>query len=433
MTKQTRLWTLSLTACVAAGGAFVSLAGPLDPPIGPITSTYKTLTEVEPRTPIRWVSGSATAVHAITASGSYYLDANIAGAGGKNGIEILADNVTLDLRGFSVLGVGGSLDGIVIGVGRHGAYVYDGRVQSFGGDGIDGNQARGCKILRMHFEGNVGNGVRMNTGSIIADCTAYGNGQSGLDLSNGVLVRGCVLLGNGAAGIQAAATDVTITGCVSEQNGASGIYTGDNGSVSNCSMQLNGADGIRVGAGSTVTGCTVTTSGGDGINAMASCTITGCTSTNNTGDGIGAIDGSTISNCTVQNNGRVAATAASGINATNGCTVTGCTVTLNGKDGIVVVNDAHVFGNFSSSNGSTGVFAGIHVTGMGSTVENNTVTNNDRGIEVLAATGNVVVRNTARSNAVVNYAVPAANMFGTVLAGAAALNANSNPNANIQY
>ena len=45
------LTRLSLAAglALAAGAA---LAGPLNPPSGPVTSTYKTLTEVEPRVPV---------------------------------------------------------------------------------------------------------------------------------------------------------------------------------------------------------------------------------------------------------------------------------------------------------------------------------------------------------------------------------------------
>ena len=34
---------------LAALGAAISIGGPLNPPSGPISSTYKTLTEVEPR------------------------------------------------------------------------------------------------------------------------------------------------------------------------------------------------------------------------------------------------------------------------------------------------------------------------------------------------------------------------------------------------
>ena len=56
--------------------------------------------------------GDANAVFVISQPGSYCLGSNVVGVAGKNGIKIDADNVTLDLAGFGVLGVGGSLSGI---------------------------------------------------------------------------------------------------------------------------------------------------------------------------------------------------------------------------------------------------------------------------------------------------------------------------------
>src|SRR5262245_22765217 len=84
-------------AVVAAAG--LVFAGPLNPPAGPVTSTYKTLTEVEPRTPISAAStpGDAAGQFKITQPGSYYLTGNIAAIPGKHGIEIAASGVTIDL------------------------------------------------------------------------------------------------------------------------------------------------------------------------------------------------------------------------------------------------------------------------------------------------------------------------------------------------
>jgi hypothetical protein len=58
--------------------------------------------------------GDGTAVFVINQPGSYCLGSNVVGVAGKNGIRIDADNVTLDLAGFAVLGVGNSLNGILI-------------------------------------------------------------------------------------------------------------------------------------------------------------------------------------------------------------------------------------------------------------------------------------------------------------------------------
>ena len=51
----------------------------LDPPVGPITSTFKTLTEVEPRIAINATNtpGDADSIYIISQPGSYYMTGNI--------------------------------------------------------------------------------------------------------------------------------------------------------------------------------------------------------------------------------------------------------------------------------------------------------------------------------------------------------------------
>ncbi|GAG42986.1 unnamed protein product, partial [marine sediment metagenome] len=91
----------------------VSQAGDLNPP-GPPAPTMKTLDEVEPRIPIgpETTPGDANSLYVITERGSYYLTGNITGVGGKNGIEINSNDVTLDLKGFALIGMPESVDGI---------------------------------------------------------------------------------------------------------------------------------------------------------------------------------------------------------------------------------------------------------------------------------------------------------------------------------
>ena len=64
-----KLLRVSATSAVLiAGVAAISIAGPLDPPAGPITATYKTLAEVEPRTAINatHTPGDADSIFKIT-------------------------------------------------------------------------------------------------------------------------------------------------------------------------------------------------------------------------------------------------------------------------------------------------------------------------------------------------------------------------------
>src|SRR5689334_9534591 len=101
-------------AIFALAGGLAVFAGPLNPPAGPVSPTYKTLAEVQPRTPVQSLPGSPTAQFLIAAPGSYYLTAPITGVPGRSAIEIAASDVTLDLSGFALAGVPGALDGVRI-------------------------------------------------------------------------------------------------------------------------------------------------------------------------------------------------------------------------------------------------------------------------------------------------------------------------------
>ncbi len=106
--------TLSICAGIFLGGAVIANAGGLNPPVGPIAPTMKTLAEVEARIAVNSTNtpGDATSAFKITQPGSYYLTGNITGVAAKYGVAITASGVTLDLNGFDMLGVAGSLDGV---------------------------------------------------------------------------------------------------------------------------------------------------------------------------------------------------------------------------------------------------------------------------------------------------------------------------------
>ena len=98
---QTTIRSVVPVALALVGLSAPSLAGPLDPPVGPITSTAKPLAEIEPRTAINAANtpGDADSIFRIAQPGSYYLPANVTGQAAKRGIEIAASGVTFRIGG----------------------------------------------------------------------------------------------------------------------------------------------------------------------------------------------------------------------------------------------------------------------------------------------------------------------------------------------
>src|SRR5438270_3975396 len=145
--------------------------------------------------------GDATAEFVISQPGSYCLANNIVGESGKSGIRIDADSVTLDLGGFAMLGVSGSLSGVLINSHIH-IVVRNGSVSGWGIDGVDGSTAGLARIDDLRADANTGAGISINSGSQVNNCVAAQNGGVGMGGSNDVLVSGCVSSLNGSHGFQ---------------------------------------------------------------------------------------------------------------------------------------------------------------------------------------------------------------------------------------
>lgn len=350
--------------------------GALTPPGGPLP-TMKSLDQLdaklEARTPISAIPFT------ITAPGSYYLTNNVTVAVPDGvGIIIQADDVTIDLNGFTMVGGGGGTAyGIRAAVTQQNICIRNGTVRGFANGGVRGENCRNSffEALRVSDIGGGGSGtltagIAAGPGSTVKDCVVHAmiGAVPGLRSGDGCTFTGCTVTGGGSG------------------SGGKGFDLGSFVTVVNCTAQGNTGIGISVGSGSTVTHCT------------ASANLS-------TGFSIGP--GSTIVECTAGANG------GSGIQTAFGAEVRNCTARSNAMSGIIVPNECYVVGNNCSNNNTTnpaGYVGGLIATGEANRIEaNSCVYNANLGLaSAVTDSLSIIVRNSARGNT--------ANYVGTVWA-----------------
>ena len=388
------------TFAAASLFSILTIAGPLDPPAGAVSATYKTLTEVEPRIPINAANtpGDADSLFKITQPGSYYLTGNITGMIGQHGIEIVSSGVTVDLNGFDLQGVAMALDGVsVTSVGLSNIAVVGGSIRNWGSQGIDLGSftATNCRIDRVCVSENLGTGIFVANDTTITNCSAIENGGNGFGVG----------------------TNCILNNCSSARNLSSGIATSIGCAIAACSANGNSNGGIVAGNGSTIAQCTVYQNGGAGIYCGIGSTVSSSSSMGNNGDGI---------------------------STSNGCMVIDCTSRANSLDGVLVGSNCTVRGNSCTDNGSGGSnAANIHATGVDTRIEGNNCAGADRGVEVDIA-GNIIIKNSCAGNTI-DWDIAANNIVGPILDRRAPSNAAINgftapdstgtahPNANFSY
>jgi hypothetical protein len=146
-----------------------ALAGPLDPPGGPVAPTMKTLQEIEPRQSIDFTNtpGDGTSLFKIASAGSYYLTGSYSVSSGRNFLQITASNVTVDLNGFRIAGQAGSLDGIDVMSGVTNVRIYNGTFANLGEHAIDEYSASAVSIENVGVNGGGSDAIQVGTSSLV--------------------------------------------------------------------------------------------------------------------------------------------------------------------------------------------------------------------------------------------------------------------------
>jgi hypothetical protein len=219
--------------------------GSLIPPGSP-SPTMKTLDQVHPGTPISAIPFT------ISSAGSYFLTTNVTGVTGSNGISIEIGDVTLDLNGFNLIGVPGSLSGIMVSAPH--ATIQNGIVRNWGTNGVNAFHwaAQDSVFKSLIVVSNGGAGLDAGTHAIVEDCVAAYNAKYGFSIGAAGLVRNCTAHRNGSFGFNSYNSGTwgpggTITGCISTHNTV-GIVPSQNGLVSENSCLYNTFSGIALQA-----------------------------------------------------------------------------------------------------------------------------------------------------------------------------------------
>jgi len=194
MKNQLKLTAFALfLATINSQLATTHAQGTLTPPGAP-APTMKTLAQVEPRTPI------SSAPFTISSPGAYYLTTNLFAPPFSYAITIAADNVSVDLHGFAIIGTNTSSGGVLVSANR--AVVANGIVRNCPiGYGINAGTADGCLFENLNALTNAA-GIYAGSHSIVRNCiVAQSSTGGGILCGDGNFICNNLCNNNGNGGI----------------------------------------------------------------------------------------------------------------------------------------------------------------------------------------------------------------------------------------
>jgi hypothetical protein len=343
----------------------------------------------------------------INAPGSYILTGPlVVTQSAVNAIWVTANNVDLDLNGFTILGPGNTtVSAIFQSSGNRNLKVRNGYLQNWAGSSAYGVNASGSQ----------------NT---LEDLVVCRNGR-GLYTGRDSAVQRCIIFSN------------------TSSSTSYGIWAGDGSRIQQCVIRKNRSTGgslygIQAGAGCEISDCTVSELIGAsaqvvyGINAGAASRLTHCVSYGcsnaTTVYGLAMGDGGTIRECVSSHH--TASSSAQGfsgansvviqdslayrsdvgIKVANDALIQGCMVAEADADGFQFTSRCRLENNYAYSN----AWGGFSTAGYHNQLWENDAIGNGMGFYYILNHSNFLARNVSIVNTTTNYSTTTGNSVGTL-------------------
>jgi len=226
--------------------------------------TMKKLDEVEPRRLIKTLPFTIDS----SSSGSYYLTASLIGVSGTQGIVVNANNVTIDLNGFELIGVaGGPSSGVFIGGSISNVVIRNGTIRNWTSHGVNGAGNQGVRVENVIARNNGADGLLLDEKALVLNCLADGNVGIGINVFKGSIVKNSQAIatsGTPGHGFQLTTT-CAMSDCTASANSGAGVAMGSGGTLHGCASSNNTLDGFSLSDGSSISNSIAYQNGLNGV------------------------------------------------------------------------------------------------------------------------------------------------------------------------